>query len=174
MSPQLLDMAAGVLDAANVDLKAYSDQFYRQLCGGGLEPVKETLRQMKKKGILVEVTTLIIAGLNDDPDELEQMAGFICGELGPETPWHLSRFHPAHQLTHRPVTPLTTLETACTIGDAAGLRYVYTGNVSSARENTVCHGCGELLVARTGYKIQNFLTENAGCPSCGTTIYGIY
>jgi pyruvate formate lyase activating enzyme len=174
MSPELLEMAGDVLDAANVDLKAYSDGFYRKLCNARLEPVKETLRLMKQKGVMVEVTTLIIPGLNDDPEELAQMAGFICDELGPETPWHLSRFHPTYRLTDRGVTPVETLETACEIGEKAGLRYVYTGNVRSARENTGCHHCGKLLVERRGYTVKNHVTDEGNCPGCGTPVYGIF
>ncbi|MCG8620018.1 MAG: radical SAM protein, partial [Desulfobacterales bacterium] len=174
MSPELLEMAGDVLDAANVDLKAYSDGFYRKLCNARLEPVKETLRLMKRKGMMVEVTTLLIPGLNDDPEELGQMAGFICDELGPETPWHLSRFHPTYRLTDRSATPVQTLETACEIGEKAGLRYVYTGNVQSARENTGCHHCGQLLVERRGYTVNNHVTDKGNCPGCGTPVYGIF
>lgn len=174
MSPDLLEMAADVLDAANVDLKAFNRDFYRTLCNARLEPVQETLRLMKQMGVILEVTTLVIPGLNDDPGELERMAGFIGGELGPETPWHLSRFHPAYRLTDRPATPAATLEAACAIGDAAGLWHVYTGNVSSSRENTHCHDCGRLLVARQGYGIQNFMKEAGQCPGCGAPVHGIY
>ncbi|HCY85647.1 MAG TPA: AmmeMemoRadiSam system radical SAM enzyme [Desulfobacteraceae bacterium] len=174
MSPELLDMAGDVLDAANVDLKAYSDGFYRKLCNARLEPVKETLRLMLQKGVMVEVTTLIIPGVNDDPDELGQMAEFICHELGPQTPWHLSRFHPTYRLTDRSATPVHTLETACRIGEQAGLRYVYTGNVRSARENTTCHHCGKLLVERRGYAVKNNVTDKGNCPGCGTPVYGIF
>ncbi|MCG8634284.1 MAG: AmmeMemoRadiSam system radical SAM enzyme [Desulfobacterales bacterium] len=174
MSPELVEMASGVLDAANVDLKAYNEDFYRKLCNARLEPVKETLRLMKKKGILLEVTTLIIPGLNDDPGELTRMAGFIAGDLGRQTPWHLSRFHPAYKLQDRGATPVDTLETACNIGEKAGLYHVYTGNVPGARENTVCRACGDLLVKRHGYGIESFLKEKGRCPGCGVPAYGIY
>lgn len=174
MSPELVEAAAPVLDAANVDLKAFTDEFYRKFCRAGLEPVKQTLKQMKQKGIMVEVTTLVIPGLNDDPDELAGMAGFIAGELGPETPWHLSRFHPTYQMTDRTATPAATLERACDIGEKAGLFHVYTGNLPGARENTFCRNCGTLLVKRYGYGIENFLKENGRCPGCTETLYGIF
>jgi pyruvate formate lyase activating enzyme len=174
MSSELVGMASGVLDAANVDLKAYNDHFYKKLCNARLEPVKETLRLMKQKGIMVEVTTLIIPGLNDDPDELSSMADFIAGDLGPETPWHLSRFHPAYKLKDRGATPVDTLETACDIGKKAGLYHVYTGNVPGARESTTCHACGDLLVKRHGYGIKNYLKDDGLCPGCGISVYGIY
>ncbi len=174
MSPELVDAAAPVLDAANVDLKAFTEAFYKKFCGARLEPVKETLKLMKAKGILVEVTTLVIPGLNDDPAELARAAEFIAGDLGVETPWHLSRFHPAYQMLDRGATPVTTLEKACEIGAAAGLFHVYTGNVPGARENTLCHGCGALAVRRQGYTVENFLLENGVCPECKTPVYGIY
>jgi pyruvate formate lyase activating enzyme len=174
MSPELIQMIAPVLDAANVDLKAFTEKFYRKYCKAKLEPVKETLRQMKGAGIMVEVTTLVIPGLNDDPEELEQMADFLVRDLGPETPWHLSRFHPAYKLQDRGSTPVKTLEKACAIGEKAGLHHVYTGNVPGARESTFCHGCGELLVRRFGYGIENFLTEKGRCPECKNPVYGIY
>ncbi|MEH0023087.1 MAG: AmmeMemoRadiSam system radical SAM enzyme [Desulfobacter sp.] len=174
MSPELVEAAAPVLDAANVDLKAFTDEFYRKLCRAGLKPVKQTLKQMKQKGIMVEVTTLVIPGLNDDPGELAGMAGFIAGELGPETPWHLSRFHPTYQMTDRAATPAATLERACDIGEKAGLFHVYTGNLPGARENTCCRNCGTLLVKRHGYGIENFLKENGRCPGCTETLYGIF
>jgi len=174
MSPELVEKAAPVLDAANVDLKAFTEKFYKKFCSARLEPVKETLKLMKDKGILVEVTTLVIPGLNDDPTELARAAEFIAQDLGPETPWHLSRFHPAYQMLDRGATPVKTLEKACEIGEKAGLFHVYTGNVAGARESTFCHGCGALAVRRQGYGIETFLLENGVCPQCKTPVYGIY
>ncbi len=174
MSPELIEMVGDTLDAANVDLKAYNDDFYKKLCNAKLEPVKETLRLMKKKGIMVEVTTLIIPGLNDDPDELARMAAFIAEDLGRQTPWHLSRFHPAYKLRDISATPVETLERACDIGEKAGLYHVYTGNVPGARESTYCHACGDLVVKRHGYGIKNNLKDDGLCPGCGISVYGIY
>ncbi|WDP93338.1 MAG: AmmeMemoRadiSam system radical SAM enzyme [Desulfobacter sp.] len=174
MSPELVEMAAPVLDAANVDLKAFNEDFYKRYCNARLEPVKETLKLMKAKGMMVEVTTLVIPGLNDDPAELARAAEFIAGDLGAETPWHLSRFHPAYRMQDRGPTPEATLDLACEAGEKAGLHYVYTGNIRGARENTYCPACGALGVRRRGYGAENFLTRNGGCPECGTRIYGIY
>ena len=174
MSGEALEMAAPYLDAANVDLKAFSDDFYKRQCGARLEPVKQTLRLMKRLGILVEITTLVVPGLNDDPGELRELAAFIHGELGPETPWHISRFHPTYKLTDRPHTPLKTLERAYQIGREVGLHYVYLGNVPGERgDNTFCHACGELLIERLGFQIRRNRIREGACPDCGTPVYGI-
>jgi pyruvate formate lyase activating enzyme len=130
--------------------------------------------RMKKLGIFVEVTTLIIPGLNDSPAELTALAGFLAAELGPETPWHISRFHPTYKLTDRPVTPVATLTQARKIGLSAGLRYVYTGNVpGDTGENTFCHACGQRLIERIGFHVRQNEIENGKCKFCGVTIDGI-
>ena len=174
MSAEALDRVSPWLDSANVDLKAFTEAFYKQQCGARLEPVKETLVRMKRLGIWVEVTTLIIPGLNDDPEELSQLAGFIAEELGVETPWHVSRFHPAYRLTDRGPTPAKTLMEAREIGIAAGLRYVYTGNIpGQGGEDTVCPGCGEIVIARRGFQIAANRISEGCCRQCQTVIDGI-
>ncbi len=174
MTPAALEMVAPYLDAANVDLKAFSDDFYKTQCSARLEPVKETLRQMKARDILVEVTTLLIPDLNDDPEELAALAAFIAQELGPETPWHISRFHPTYRLTDRDPTPVSSLRRAHEIGESAGLRYIYMGNVlGQGGENTHCHHCRNLLVERSGFTVRQNAIRNDGCPKCGTPVYGI-
>ncbi len=168
MSPEAIDQMALWLDAANVDLKAFTPEFYRQFCNAELEPVKQNLVRMKKAGILVEVTTLLIPGLNDEKKELEAMAGFIANDLGVDTPWHVSRFHPCYQMTDRGPTPARSLETACEIGELAGLKYVYMGNMpGSDWEHTKCPKCGSILVERRGYQIKNHLSRNGSCLKCG-------
>jgi pyruvate formate lyase activating enzyme len=174
MSPKLLQASAAVLDAANVDLKSFSDGFYTRYCNGRLEPVKQTLKTMVELGLMVEVTTLVIPGLNDDPDELGKMASFIAGELGPSTPWHLSRFHPAFEMNQTEPTPVETLEKACDIAQSAGLVHVYTGNVPGAGEDTHCPDCGQTVVKRLGYSVENLLTQTDKCPGCGSSMFGIY
>lgn len=175
MSKEVIRMIAPYLDAANVDLKSFNDDFYRKFCKARLEPVKENLILMKSLGILVEVTTLLIPGLNDDPSEIKSMANFIAIELGVETPWHISRFHPCYNMTDRSSTPLSTLQMAFQAGKASGLHYVYTGNAPGLdSENTFCHGCGKMLIQRVGYNITNYMTTGGGCPDCGTEIYGIF
>jgi len=157
-----------------VDLKAYSDDFYKKQCGARLEPVKETLRQMKRRRIWIEVTTLIIPGLNDDPEELSRLAEFIAGELGDETPWHVSRFHPTYRLTDRGSTPVETLLQARQIGYAAGLKYVYTGNIpGQGGEDTLCPGCGTTVIARQGFRILDNRIRKGHCGDCGTAIDGV-
>ncbi len=174
MSGEALEMVAPFLDAANVDLKAYSDDFYKTRCSARLEPVKETLRRMRALKILVEVTTLIIPGLNDDPGELRSLADFIVGDLGPETPWHISRFHPTYKLTDRPPTPFKTLTMAREIGLKAGLHYVYMGNVPGrGGESTYCHHCGALLIERLGFSVHRNTIQNDQCPQCRTPVYGV-
>lgn len=174
MSREALEMVAPYLDAANVDLKAYTNEFYKTRCSAKLEPVKETLKRMKALNILVEVTTLIIPGLNDDPDELRALAAFIAHDLGPEVPWHISRFHPTYKLTDRPPTPVKTLTMAREIGKEAGLHYVYMGNVpGQGGESTYCHQCGALLIERLGFSVQRNSTRNDQCPQCQTAVYGI-
>jgi pyruvate formate lyase activating enzyme len=174
MSPEALEMIKPYLDAANVDLKAFSDDFYKKMCGARLAPVLETLRLMKRCGVYVEITTLMIPGLNDDPKELEGLASFIVNDLGDDTPWHVSRFHPTYRLTDRPPTPLETLMMARDIGVKAGLKYVYTGNVpGEASEHTFCHHCGEQVISRQGFYVMGNKVKNGKCPKCGSIIHGI-
>ncbi len=175
MSAEALDMVAPYLDAANVDLKAYSDEFYREMCGARLAPVKATLKGMRARGVLVEVTTLVIPGLNDAPSELKALATFLVDELGPETPWHLSRFHPTYRLTDRAHTPVETLKAAHQIGLEAGLKYVYIGNLpGSGSENTYCPGCGNIIINRFHYHARARLIDGNHCAYCHTPIDGIF
>jgi pyruvate formate lyase activating enzyme len=175
MSTQLLEMAAPYLDAANVDLKAFDDTFYQTYCKARLEPVKENIKNMKALGIFVEITTLLIPGLNDDPDDIVAMAEFIANEVDRETPWHISRFHPCYKMTDRPSTPVSDLERVYETGKSAGLKYVYIGNVpGKSWENTFCHSCGGLLIERYAYNIKNHMKEKSKCPVCDTIVYGVY
>lgn len=174
MSPEALGMVAPYLDGANVDLKAFTNDFYKEQCGARLSPVLNTLKGMKREGILLEVTTLLIPGLNDTPEELRELTAFLAEELGVDTPWHISRFHPTYRLTDRPSTPLQTLLSARQIGIDAGLRYVYTGNVpGEASESTFCYNCGEILISRWGFNVGENRIREARCPSCKAKIDGI-
>jgi pyruvate formate lyase activating enzyme len=173
MSKDALDAAAPYLGAANVDLKSFSDEFYREQCGARLKPVLKTLEGMKGKGIWLEVTTLIIPGLNDGEAELKEIAQFLAG-LGVETPWHVSRFHPAYRLSDRGPTPVKTIRRARQIGLDAGLHYVYTGNVPGDEgENTFCHSCGALLIGRIGYSVSKRNLKHGVCTKCGTAPAGV-
>jgi len=174
MTDEALEMIHPYLDAANVDLKAFNERYYRDVCGAKLSNVVETLKQMTSRGIFVEVTTLIVPGLNDDSGELEELAQFLVTDLGPETPWHISRFHPTYKLTDRPPTPLATLLTVRDIGLKAGLRYVYTGNVPGEDgENTLCYNCGRIVIERWGFQIRSTALEEGRCRYCQATIDGV-
>ena len=173
MTEQSLQLIAPYLDAANVDLKAFSDDFYKKQCGARLDPVLKTLERMKNAGIWLEATTLLIPGLNDDESELRQLTRFLV-ELDREIPWHVSRFHPTYRLTDRPSTPVSTLHRAREIGLEAGLRYVYTGNVpGDDGENTFCHQCGSLLIRRMGFSMRKEGLEQANCKECGASLAGV-
>jgi pyruvate formate lyase activating enzyme len=152
MTEEMLETFQPYLDAANVDLKAFRDETYRKYVGARLQPVLDAMRVMKRLGIWLEVTTLVIPGINDDDEELRDAADFVAEELGADTPWHISRFSPAYTMTDVPPTPVETLRRAREIGLEAGLRYVYLGNVPG-EANTVCHACGKTLIRRSGYRI---------------------
>jgi pyruvate formate lyase activating enzyme len=175
MTQEALQQIRPVLDAANVDLKAFNPKYYKDLCGAKLEHVQETLRNMKSLGVFVEVTTLIVPGLNDDPEELRALAAFMVNDLGSDTPWHISRFHPTYRLTDRPPTPVETLRTAREIGLRAGLKYVYTGNVpGETGENTFCPACGQALIERWGFQVGASRLIDGCCNKCGMHIDGVW
>jgi pyruvate formate lyase activating enzyme len=173
MTEQALDAIAPFLGAANVDLKAFRDEFYTEQCGAKLEPVVRTIERMKQRGIWVEVTTLLIPGLNDNAKELRQLARFLAG-LGPEIPWHVSRFHPTYLLTDRPPTPVETLHLARGIGMEEGLRYVYTGNIpGDDGENTFCHRCQAVLIERYGFSTRKLGLKDGKCTQCNAPMDGV-
>lgn len=173
-TPEAVELLATFVDAANVDLKSFNDAFYRRLCGGRLAPVLEGLEAMRAAGIWLEVTTLLIPGHNDGDGEMASIAEWITAHLGPETPWHLSRFHPDFRLLHVPPTPAATLTRAAHIGREAGLAHVYIGNAPElAAEDTRCAGCGDLLVERRGYRTSSRLTADGACPTCGRPMAGV-
>jgi pyruvate formate lyase activating enzyme len=162
------------LQAANVDLKSFRDDFYRKRCGARLEPVLESLRKMKDLGIWVEVTTLLIPGLNDGEDELHDIASFLFS-LGPEIPWHISRFSPRYKMLHQTVTPPAAIRRAAEIGRACGLKYVYSGNIPGDEgENTFCFRCGQLLIGRYGFHVEQMNLNGSACSRCGTPLEGIF
>jgi len=173
-TPEAAALLADVIDAANVDLKSFDDHFYRRLCGGRLAPVLDTIRALREGGVWLELTTLIIPGMNDSTGELRELTGWIRDELGPETPWHVSRFFPAHQMLDTPPTPLTALLGAAQIGLGMGLKHVYVGNAPQlGLEDTLCADCGALLIERSGYQARSHLTDKGSCPACGKPLAGI-
>ncbi|MBW1805646.1 MAG: AmmeMemoRadiSam system radical SAM enzyme, partial [Deltaproteobacteria bacterium] len=174
MSQDCLEDIHPDLHGANVDLKSFSDKFYKELCGAKLAPVLKSIATMKEMGIWLEVTTLLIPGLNDSDDQLTGIARFLAG-LDPDIPWHISRFHPTYRLTNVRSTPPERIHRAKEIGYAEGLRYVYTGNLPGDEgEKTFCHECGELLIDRFGFSIRKNRVKDEHCPECNTKIPGVW
>ena len=163
------------MDAANVDLKGFTDEFYVKLCGAHLQPVLDTLKYLRQEtDVWVELTTLLIPGHNDSADEINKMSEWIVRELGADVPLHFSAFHPDYKMIDVPPTPLETLIQARQIALAAGLRYVYTGNVHHREGDTTwCPSCGSALIVRDWYEIEQYrLTPDGHCPDCNAKIAG--
>ena len=174
MNPPAAEMVAPYLDANNIDLKAFCDSTYRVVCGGRLAPVLETLKLMKKLGVWLEVTTLVIPGLNDSREELTDIARFIRDELSADTPWHVSGFYPTYKMLDRPPTPAESLIKAREIGLSEGLNYVYSGNLPiPGAENTYCPQCHQLAIERSRYIVLRNLLQDGRCP-CGEKIAGVW
>lgn len=174
ITPEALDHIRPYLDAANIDLKGYSEKFYREVVHAMLQEVLDSIVEYKRQGIWIELTTLVIPNWNDSDADLEGIARFIAEEVGIEVPWHVSQFYPTYKLLDQPRTPLRTLDRAWQIGKDAGLRYVYEGNVPGNQgENTICPGCGELLIRRIGYSIEDRLIEGH-CRHCKFSVDGIW
>ncbi len=159
----------GIIDASNVDLKSFRDAFYRRLCKARLEPVLETIRRMASGPMHLEVTTLVVPDENDDEAELKDIAGFLAS-LSPDIPWHVSRFHPDHESLDKPPTPEKTIRRALDIGQEAGLRYVYAGNLPGHDIDTRCHACGHPVVRRSYMGVRSLDLDGGRCPACGAEI----
>lgn len=173
MTAEALATARAWLHAANVDLKSFSEEFYRRFCGASLGPVLDTIARMWEAGIWVEVTTLVIPGRNDSEEELRWIAQFLAG-ISPDIPWHISRFVPAYKVWDLPPTPVTTLRRAREIGLSAGLHFVYLGNVPGEGEDTLCPSCGRVVVRRYGFLVRQNEIIEGHCPHCGAPIPGIW
>ena len=171
MTAEALEAIRPYLDAANVDLKAFKDETYKRVCGARLQPVLDSIRLMHALGIWVEVTTLVVPGMNDGEDELRDIARFLAG-VAPALPWHISRFHPDYKYADAPATPVAVLRRAREIGREAGLRFVYVGNVGGEGEDTLCPECGRLLVKRRGFGIEANAIVSGACPACGAAVAG--
>ncbi|MCB9293237.1 MAG: AmmeMemoRadiSam system radical SAM enzyme [Lewinellaceae bacterium] len=174
-SEEALDLAGGYLDAMNIDLKSFRDAFYKKVCKARLQPVLDTIQEVHRRGIWLEVTTLVIPGQNDSEAELQDIAGFLSS-VSTDIPWHISAFHPAYQMKDPPRTSRAVLEKAYDIGLAAGLKYIYLGNTEDdQRSATYCPGCGAALIRRTGYRTWMEDIFNQGqCLRCKTQIPGVW
>ncbi|HOK80215.1 MAG TPA: AmmeMemoRadiSam system radical SAM enzyme [bacterium] len=163
------------IDAANVDLKGFSPEYYKNVCGANLEDVLRTLTIMKKHKVWIEITNLIVPGYNDSPDEIKKLCLWIKTNLGPDIPVHFTRFYPVYKLAHLTATPYKTLEDAYKIAKGTGLKYVYIGNVyNNPYENTVCPKCGKIVIKRKGFEVLENHIRKGKCQYCGTKISGIW
>ena len=165
------------MDAANVDLKAFTDDFYMRLCTAHLDPVLDTLKYLKHEtDVWLEITTLLVPGENDSDAELTALAEWVVANLGPDVPLHFSAFHPDWKMTDVPATPPATLRRARRIALDAGVRYAYTGNVHDAEgDATLCHGCGHTVIGRDWYELTSWHLDDTGrCLSCGTPCAGVF
>jgi pyruvate formate lyase activating enzyme len=175
INPTPLRNLCKVLDAADIDLKGFTEGFYQELCSGELAPVLNTLKILKQEKVHVEITNLMIPTKNDDISVVKEMCLWIKKELGPETPIHFSRFYPLYRLKNLPPTPVSTLEKARTAALSAGLEYVYIGNVPGHEsESTFCPKCKKLLIQRTGYMVGEIHLKGGKCGYCGKPIPGIW
>jgi len=169
-TPETIERMTEVIDAANVDLKAFNDEFYKTRCRARLAPVLKAIRMMYEKGIFIEVTTLIVPGENDNMDEIAQIAEFIAS-ISPEIPWHVSRFHPQYKQTHKEWTSSDTIFRALEIGKSRGLKYLYAGNLPAGEyEHTHCPHCGATVVERSGFYSLTSGLRGSNCRACGKTL----
>ncbi|MHB8788534.1 MAG: AmmeMemoRadiSam system radical SAM enzyme [Desulfobulbaceae bacterium] len=174
MTPEVARDLAPLLDAINIDVKGFSDEFYKKVCKARLQPVLDNVALLHELGVWVEVTTLLIPGLNDTDEELRQVAGFIKG-IDPAMPWHVTAFHPTYKMTDLPATPLATLQRARTIGREEGLQYVYEGNIPGlGGENTFCPSCRAEVISRYGFSITAMRLDHGCCGQCGKAISGVW
>jgi len=174
MSPGALEMISPWLDGANIDLKAYSEDFYKKYCGAALAPVLDTIKGMKERGIWVELTTLLIPGLNTDEAEINELISFIVG-VDKSMPWHVSRFFPQHRMLDIPPTPAGSIFNVLEKGDGMGLQYVYAGNVADDRfTHTHCPSCNTVLISRNGYNTRVLELRDGKCGNCGVPIAGVW
>jgi pyruvate formate lyase activating enzyme len=175
INPEPLKNLCKVLDAANIDLKGFTETFYRELCSGELTPVLETLKTLKKEKVHLEITNLIIPTKNDEMSVLKEMCLWVKRELGADTPIHFSRFYPLYKLKTLPPTPVSTLDKARAVALSAGLEYVYIGNAPGHEgENTFCPKCKKMIIQRTGYMVGEINVKAGKCKYCGKPIPGIW
>jgi pyruvate formate lyase activating enzyme len=163
------------LDAANIDLKGFTDDFYRRLCGGQLAPVLRTIKVLREEGVHLEITNMVIPTQNDNLDLIRQMCLWIKNEIGPEVPVHFSRFYPLYKLKALPSTPVSTLDAIREVARQAGLRHVYIGNIPGhVGENTFCPQCERMIIRRTGFMVGEISLVNGQCRHCNRPIHGVW
>jgi pyruvate formate lyase activating enzyme len=174
LTSEAIALVADCLEAVNIDLKGFDDGYYQRVCGARLQPVCAAIAELHRRGIWVEVTTLIIPGVNDSTAELSALTGFLA-EISPDIPWHVWRFHPDYRMTSVPWTHVADIERAIRIGRAAGLRYVYAGNIpGDPNQHTSCPGCGALLIERQGNATTALHLRQGRCGACGWDVPGIF
>jgi pyruvate formate lyase activating enzyme len=175
INPKPLKELLKYMDAANIDLKGFSEEYYEEMCFGRLEPVLTTLKTVREEGVWLEITNLIVPGKNDDPKMIRKMVKWIKKNLGPDVPLYFAAFHPHYKLKGVPPSPVKTLEMAYKIAREEGLNYVYIGNVyGHMTENTYCPRCGKVVIKRLGYKILENNLKNGRCKFCGEKIPGVW
>ena len=175
IKPEPLREVLPLLSAVKVDLKAFTDDFYQQQVRGRLQPVLDTLRLIREAGVWLEIVVLLVPTLNDGAAEIKRLSSWVRTNLGSDVPVHFTRFHPTYRLTDLPPTPVATLERAWRIGREAGLDYVYLGNVPGhPGENTVCPGCGEIVIRRVGFQVVKNSLADGACADCGREIPGVW
>jgi len=173
MTREALEKIKPYLDACNVDLKSFREDFYRKVCKAHLKPVLESIKNMKEMGIWIEITTLVVPGQNDSDEELKDIAEFISS-IDKDIPWHISRFHPDYQYSDSKPTPMETMQKAVSLGKKAGLNYVYLGNVYGESDVTVCPNCGKEVLVRRGFWLMENNINDSKCRFCGEPIAGIF
>ncbi len=175
MSGLILEQLKDFIDGANIDLKSFNPDFYEKVCGGRLRPVLENLKKIRKYGIFLEITTLIIQGYNDSKKEIDQIVSFIKNELGEDTPWHVSAFYPAFRMQNAAPTNKNFIINAIESASKQGLKYVYSGNIiSKDNESTYCPKCRKKLIERQGFYVIKNRIKKGKCPDCGQYINGIF
>jgi pyruvate formate lyase activating enzyme len=175
INPEPLRDLCGTVDAIKIDFKGYSHDFYRRICSGTLRPVLEAMKVIQQQDVHLEIVTLVVPTLNDDPEELRDLCRWIVDELGPDVPTHFSRFHPLYKLAHLPMTPVETLEQAHRIAVEEGIHYAYIGNVPGhPADNTYCHHCGKLIIRRLGFAVAETHLVDGRCRFCDQPIPGVW
>jgi pyruvate formate lyase activating enzyme len=175
INPEPLEMLCNAVDGIKIDLKGFNQGFYQEVCGGELAPVLDAIKTIAASGTHLEIVNLVVPTLNDDMAEMRALCRWVVDNVGPDVPVHFSRFHPDYQLDNLPATPQATLEQAWTVAREEGISYAYVGNLPGHRaNNTYCHQCGEMIIARQGFWVTAYHVSKGKCEFCGTPIPGVW